>query len=203
MSHSPTHDSDVSDIDLVRRLGDGDANALGQLYDRYGRSCYGLALRITADAGFAAEVVEEVFLTLWRDPGAFVPELGGLSSWLLATTHHKAVETVRREERLRRHRAESAREIETVPAADSDSDSVQPVWSQLRAQRVREALQELPEAERRAIALAYFGGYTQREVAALIHSPLGTVRARMREGMQRLGETLPTSTEIDDGGTRS
>ncbi len=201
MSHSPAHDSDVSDVDLVRRLGDGDANALGLLYDRHGRSCYGLALRITADAGFAAEVVEEVFLELWRDPAAFVPELGGLGSWLLATTHHKAVETVRREERLRRHRAESAREIENVPPADSDSPHQ--VWSQLRADRVREALRELPEAERRAIALAYFGGYTQREVAALTHSPLGTVRASMRDGMRRLGELLRTSTEIDDGGTRS
>jgi RNA polymerase sigma-70 factor (ECF subfamily) len=203
VSHSPAHDSDVSDVDLVRRLGDGDADALGLLYDRYGRSCYALALRITADAGFAAEVVEEVFLTLWRDPGGFDQELCGLGSWLLATTHHKAVETVRREERLRRRRAESARETERVPAASDDADSPDGVWSQLRAQRVREALRRLPENERRAIALAYFGGYTQREVAALIHAPLGTVRASMRDGMRRLGETLRASTEIDDGGTRS
>ena len=199
MSQPPAHDSEVSDVDLVKRLGVGDADALGVLYDRYGRPCYALARRITADASFAEEVVQEVFLALWRDPSRFDPQRGGFSSWLLAMTHHKSVDTVRREETLRRRRAE------TAESAGRTADGVEPppvdeqVFSTLRAERVREALQELPEAQRKAIALAYFGGYTQREVAALTGAPLGTVKTRMLAGMRRLRDRLSTGIGLDDG----
>jgi RNA polymerase sigma-70 factor (ECF subfamily) len=200
VSQSPTHDSEVSDADLVRRVGDGDADALGLLYDRYGKPCFALARRITADRNFGEEVVQEVFLALWRDPSRFDPTRGGFASWLLAMTHHKAVDTVRREETLRRHRAESADQSEATAWSPGDMRSVDDqVWSTLRAERVRDALQELPEPQRKAIALAYFGGYTQREVAALTGAPLGTVKTRMLAGMRRLRSRLDSGVALDDG----
>lgn len=203
MSQPPAHDSEVSDVDLVKRLGVGDADALGVLYDRYGRPCYALARRITADANFAEEVVQEVFLALWRDPGRFDPSRGGFSSWLLAMTHHKSVDTVRREETLRRRRAETAESPGHATDSAETAAVDEQVFSSLRAERVREALQELPEAQRKAIALAYFGGYTQREVAALTGAPLGTVKTRMLAGMRRLRDRLSTGMRVDDGENES
>jgi RNA polymerase sigma-70 factor (ECF subfamily) len=201
VNQPPAHDSEVSDADLVKRVGDGDAEALGMLYDRYGKPCFSLARRITADRNFGEEVVQEVFLALWRDPTRFDPGRGGFASWLLAMTHHKAVDTVRREETLRRHRAESAEQPEAAaswhPGEQRSVDDQ--VWSTLRAERVRDALQELPEAQRKALALAYFGGYTQREVAALTGAPLGTVKTRMLAGMRRLKDRLGNGVGLEDG----
>lgn len=160
MSQPPAYHSEVSDLDLTRRLAAGDSAALGLLYDRYGPACYALSRQITADDGFAEAVVQDVFLTLWRDPRLFDPRHGGLSGWLLSATHHSSVELLRREDALRQRRPDAA-----SPTA---------------------AMQELPEAERSAIALAYFGGYTQREVAALTGTTVETVKARMLAGLRRL-----------------
>lgn len=159
MSQPPAYHSEVSDLDLTKRLAAGDSGALGLLYDRYGPACYALSRQITADDGFAEAVVQDVFLTLWRDPRLFDPRHGGLSGWLLSATHHSSVELLRREDALRQRRP------------DSSPDA---------------AMHELPEAERTPIALAYFGGYTQREVAALTGTTLETVKARMLAGLRRL-----------------
>ena len=172
---------------LVARVTEGDGEALEALYRRYGRPCYGLARRILADDQFAQDVVQEVFLTVWRDASRFDAARGGFSSGLLSMTHHKAVDAVRREENLRKRRTST----EVLEEAESDAPEVgEQVWSLLRRTRVREALQTLPPPQREALTLAYFGGYTQREIAGLTTTPLGTVKTRMLAGMKRLRETL-------------
>jgi len=177
----------LDDRDLVGRVTEGDGHALEALYQRYGRACHGLARRILADDQFAQDCVQEVFLTLWRDAARFDPSRGGFASWLLSVTHHKAVDAVRREENLRKRRTGP----EALELRESDGPGVEDqVWSGMRSSRVREALLTLPEVQREALTLAYFGGYTQREIAGLTDTPLGTVKTRMLVGMRRLRTAL-------------
>lgn len=184
---SPTAYDGLEDRALVARVTEGDGGALEALYGRYGRACFGLARRILTDEQFAQDVVQEVFLTVWRDASRFDASRGGFSTWLLSMTHHKAVDAVRREESLRKRRTNA----EILESREDDSPVVHDeVWSLLRRERVRAALQTLPEVQKEALTLAYFGGYTQREIAGLTGTPLGTVKTRMLAGMRRLRETL-------------
>jgi RNA polymerase sigma factor (sigma-70 family) len=177
----------LDDRALVARVTEGDGGALEALYGRYGRACFSLARRILADEQFAQDVVQEVFLTVWRDAHRFDASRGGFSTWLLSMTHHKAVDAVRREENLRKRRTTAEiledREVDGPQVHDA-------VWSTLRRERVREAMQTLPEPQREALVLAYFGGYTQREIAGITDTPLGTVKTRMLAGMRRLKDGL-------------
>ena len=177
----------LDDRALIARVSEGDGGALEALYGRYGRACYGLARRILVDEQLAQDAVQEVFLTVWRDASRFDATRGGFSTWLLSMTHHKAVDSVRREENLRKRR--------TTADALEDRESEAPkvddaVWSLLRRERVREVLKTLPDPQREALTLAYFGGYTQREIAGLTDTPLGTVKTRMLAGMRRMKESL-------------
>ena len=191
MPPAPRPEADASDGVLLRRVADGDDTALEALYDRYGRPAFALARRITGEQVFAEEVVQEVFLALWRDPEKYDPARGGFPSWLLATTHHKAVDAVRREETVRRRRATLAEEAVSYTSATSDLPPVEDAaWSGLRGERVRKALSSLPEPQREALVLAYYAGYTQREIAERTNTPLGTVKTRMLAGMRRLRDLL-------------
>jgi RNA polymerase sigma factor (sigma-70 family) len=182
---------------LVGRVAHGDAEALEALYGRYGRPCYGLARRILGDEQLAQDVVQEVFLALWRDASRFDASRGGFSSWLLSMTHHKAVDSVRREENLRKRRTAVEILEQSEPPAPGPHDEV---WTGLRGERVREALQLLSEPQREALVLAYFGGYTQREIAGLTSTPLGTVKTRMLAGMRRMRDGLDgfSSAPVED-----
>lgn len=173
----------LDDRALIGRVVEGDGDALEVLYGRYGRPCYSLARRILTDEQLAQDVVQEVFLTVWRDARRFDATRGGFSTWLLSMTHHKAVDAVRREENQRKRRT-SAEALEVREADGPQVDDE--VWTVLRGERVRAALAELPEAQREALVLAYFGGYTQREIAGLTATPLGTVKTRMLAGMRRM-----------------
>ena len=193
---NPTGFEGLDDRALVARVTEGDGGALEALYARYGRPCYSLARRILADEQLAQDAVQEVFLTVWRDAHKFDPARGAFSSWLLSMTHHKAVDAVRREENLRKRRTTA----EVLEDRELDGPQVHDeVWSTLRSQRVREAMQTLPEPQREALVLAYFGGYTQREIAGLTDTPLGTVKTRMLAGMRRLKDGLAglNDTAID------
>ena len=192
MPPAPRPEADASDGVLVLRVADGDHGALEALYDRYGRPAFALARRITSEPAFAEDVVQEVFLALWRDPAKYDPARGGFPSWLLATTHHKAVDAVRREETVRRRRMRLAEEAEWFTSATAPD--VPPVedaaWAGLRGERVRQALGALPAVQREALVLAYYAGYTQREIAERTNTPLGTVKTRMLTGMRRLRDLL-------------
>jgi RNA polymerase sigma factor (sigma-70 family) len=175
------------DSHLVALVAEGDATALEALYDRYGEAAWSLALRILTDQSLAEDVVREVFLSLWREARRFNPARGTVATYLLSTTHHRAVDVVRREENLRRrHGPEEAPAL----APDQPSGLEDEVEVAERRSRIRAALAELPEPQREALMLAYFGGYTQREIASLVGVPLGTVKTRMAAGMRRLKDEL-------------
>jgi RNA polymerase sigma factor (sigma-70 family) len=177
----------LQDGQLVRLVAEKDADALEVLYERYGKVAYSLARRILTDEVLAQDVVQEVFLSLWRDAQRFDAGRGTLATYLLSMTHHRAVDVVRREENLRRRRT-SDEVLEFRP--DPNSGVEAEAEAAERRSEVRAALAQLPPAQREALALAYFGGYTQREVATLVGVPLGTVKTRMAAGMRKLQQAL-------------
>jgi RNA polymerase sigma-70 factor (ECF subfamily) len=181
----------------VRRLREADGEALSQLYQRFGRPCYSLARRICADKGLAEDVVQEVFLTLWRDPARYQPSRGGFATWLLTLIHHKAVDAVRRESTLRKRMVaapEAGEDWSPTPVPGAD----QAAMARVAAGQVRAALHRLPPEQRQVLALAYFGGHTQREIAVLTGAPLGTVKSRMFTAVQRLRAMLADQLGPDD-----
>jgi RNA polymerase sigma-70 factor (ECF subfamily) len=185
----PDRRDQEADAGLVRRIAGGDSGALGELYDRFGRPAYSLARRICADDGLAEDVVQEAFLAFWRDPSRYDAAKGRFGTWLLTLVHHKSVDAVRRESAIRRRTvpaAEDGDEWSAPPGPGADEDAI----GSLVAGQVRDALGRLPAEQRQVLALAYYGGYTQREVAALTGVPLGTVKSRMFTGIARLRSLL-------------
>ena len=195
----------AADVELLRRVAAGDRGAIDDLYERFRRPAFALARRVLGDDVLAEDVLQDVFVTVWRNPGAFDGTRGSVSSWLLAMVHHKAVDAVRREESHRRRQVRAEDDL-ALSAPMLESDVADQAWEGVVAGRVRAALHALPEAQREALTLAYYGGYTQREVAALTGTPLGTVKTRMLAGMRRLrehlGTGLPGGAITRDGGVR-
>src|SRR3954471_13793441 len=177
------------DADVLRRIRAGDPAAVDDLYERFRRPAFALARRILGDDVLAEDVLQDVFLSVWRDPAAFDRGRGSVASWLLAVVHHKAVDAVRREESQRR-RQTLAEEDMALNAPMATRDVEEEAWSRVVAEQVRTALGVLSSSQREALTLAYYGGYTQREVAALTRTPLGTVKTRMLAGLRRLREDL-------------
>ena len=189
----------AGDAQVLRRIRAGDPGAIDDLYERFRRPAFALARRILADDVLAEDVLQEVFLSVWRDPSAYERGKGSVASWLLAVVHHKAVDAVRREEAQRRRQAFAEEELvldELVAARDVEDD----VLTRVVSQQVRAALAELSAPQREALTLAYYGGYTQREVAALTGAPLGTVKTRMLSGMRRLEQELGETVADMTGG---
>jgi RNA polymerase sigma factor (sigma-70 family) len=189
----------LADGQLVQLVAQKDAGALESLYERYGKAAYSLARRILTEETLAQDVVQEVFLSLWRNAERFDAGRGTVATYLLSMTHHRAVDVVRREENLRRWRTtDEGLEREPDPKARVEDE----VELGERRAEVRAALAELPPAQREALLLAYFGGYTQREVAALVGVPLGTVKTRMAAGMRKLREALQDAGHEEHPWTR-
>jgi RNA polymerase sigma factor (sigma-70 family) len=174
---------DRSEEALLAQVARGDESALGEVYDRFGRVAYGLALRIVRDERLAEDAVQEAFLAVWRQAASFQPDRASARTWVLTFVHRRAVDLVRREER---RRAETL-EPETEPSGSSAADD-----AELRSRRaaVQRALAQLPDDQRRPIELAYYGGLTQSELAEELGLPLGTIKSRMFAGLKRLGELL-------------
>jgi RNA polymerase sigma factor (sigma-70 family) len=174
---------DRSEEALLAQVARGDEAALGEVYDRFGRVAYGLALRILRDERLAEDAVQEAFLAVWRQAASFRPDRASARTWVLTFVHRRAVDLVRREER---RRAETL-EPETEPAGGSAAEDVE-----LRSRRlaVQGALAQLPDDQRRPIELAYYGGLSQSELAEKLGLPLGTIKSRMFAGLKRLGELL-------------
>jgi RNA polymerase sigma-70 factor (ECF subfamily) len=185
---------DASDAALVVSIGRYHEDALAEVYRRHAGAVFALARRLLADKALAEEIVQEVFLRLWNDPDRFDPDRGSLRSYLLAQCHGRSVDLIRAESSRRRRE-----ERELTLAAESGYDLEHEVWDLAVADRVRATLQGLPEGEREAILLAYFGGHTYREVADLLGTPEGTVKSRIRSGLRRMrGELAGIGTS---GGT--
>lgn len=179
-----------TDEALVRRLARGDTGALEELYVRYARPVYSLALRILGDTADAEETTQDVFERVWRHAPSFDAERGRFGTWLMSMTHHVAVDRVRR--RSRRPQSVDAEVGERITQAlpDARQDVSDVTLRNLDAQTVRTALRSLPEPQKQAIELAFFGGMSHLEIAAVLGDPLGTVKARIRRGMERLRGAL-------------
>jgi len=176
----------LSDEALVAIVARGDETALAELYDRVGRMAYGLAYRVLRDARHAEDAVQEAFLAVWRTAAAFSPERAKASTWILTIVHRRAVDMVRREQRRRTEPYEIAggQEHGADPSAEDAA------WLHFERTRVQEALAQLPDSQREAIELAYYGGYSQSELAERLGVPLGTIKSRMFAGLARLRELL-------------
>jgi len=173
----------LSDEALLEAVAGSDEAALGELYDRFGRVAYGLALRILRDAALAEDAVQEAFLQVWRGAADYRPERAKASTWVLTFVHRRAVDLVRREERRRGEPSGAAPEP-AGPGAD------EAVVTRSRRQIVQDALGRLPADQRQAIELAYYGGLTQSQLAEQLSQPLGTIKSRMFTGLQQLRALL-------------
>ena len=172
---------EASDATLVVSIGRYHEDALAEVYRRHAGAVFALARRLLADRTLAEEIVQEVFLRLWNDPDRFDPGRGSLRSYLLAQCHGRSVDLIRSESSRRRRE-----EKELTLAAEAGYDLEHEVWDMAVADRVKATLQTLPEGEREAILLAYFGGHTYREVADLLGTPEGTVKSRIRSGLMKM-----------------
>jgi RNA polymerase sigma factor (sigma-70 family) len=182
----------LSDEALVALVARGDEDALGELYDRVSRIAYGLAMRVLRDDRLAEDAVQEGFLAVWRNAAAFRAERAKASTWILTLVHRRAVDLVRREER---RRAEPLSE-ETATGGEGVADATdEAAWLRFERERVQSALRQLPDVQREALELAYYGGFSQSELAERLGVPLGTIKSRMFAGLARLRELLDESTE--------
>jgi RNA polymerase sigma-70 factor (ECF subfamily) len=172
------------ELSVRKRLASGDEGALGEVYDQFASFVYGLALRVIGDPRAAEDVSQDVFVTVWERPEAFDPERGSLRTWLGTLAHRRAVDYVRREEARRRRTERDAARRVSVPDVEEVAVAL------VTAERVREALELLPEEQRQAIQLAYFGGKTYRQVAEVLGIPEGTAKSRLRLGLRRIADAL-------------
>jgi RNA polymerase sigma-70 factor, ECF subfamily len=179
------HLAHLSDEALVALVARGDETALAELYDRVGRIAYGLARRVLRDDRLAEDAVQEGFLAAWRTAAGYSPERAKASTWVLTLVHRRAVDLVRREER---RRAEPLDEERRDAAADGSAEEA--AWLRFERERVQDALGRLPDAQRETLELAYYGGFSQSELAERLGVPLGTIKSRMFAGLARLRELL-------------
>jgi RNA polymerase sigma factor (sigma-70 family) len=186
----PRRSSTVDAESLMSRLVDGDQAALGEIYDEYGSRCYALARRLLGDAALAEDAVQEALLALWRAPERFDAARGSLATFLLTLTHRRAVDVLRREALQRRGRV--ATDDGLAELASDDAGTAEQAEALIQGAEVREALKELPPPQREALLLAYFQGYTQREISSITGAPLGTVKTRMLAGVRALRAQLGT-----------
>lgn len=187
---------DMSDERLVDALAAGEREALEELYDRYVRGCYGLALKIVREPTVAEEVVQDVFMKLWSRPDSYKAERGKFSGWLLTLVHNRSVDRLRR--------AKSGGQSNMIPLDLDNGSGLTPAGAlpdsaptpdeealrQEQSEAVQTALRLLPDSQREAITLAYFGGLTQKEISERLGEPLGTIKTRTRSGLARLRHLL-------------
>jgi RNA polymerase sigma-70 factor (ECF subfamily) len=186
MMRKPSESQD-EDRSLFQRVAKGDQAAFAALFDRYGASAFGMALKICSNRALAEDVVQEAFLSIWQRAGRFDPERGTVAAYLFAAVHNKAVDAVRHEESLRR-REEGVADFTTETGGE---EVVEAAWLGVRRKEVRSAVARLSPIQREALELAYFEGLTYREVADKLGIPLGTAKTRLRDGMIRLRGLVP------------
>ena len=187
MGHSPGNPSRPDDLGaLIKRVGRGDEEAFSAVYEQVAPTVFGLVLRVLRDPAQAEEVAQEVLLEVWRAASRFEPGRGSVQAWVATIAHRRAVDRVRSVEAAARRDDQSA-----VPAGRAGYDIVaEEVEANLEGERVRRCLGTLTELQRESIVLAYYGGYSYREVAGLLGTALGTVKTRMRDGLIRLRDCL-------------
>jgi RNA polymerase sigma-70 factor, ECF subfamily len=192
-THStPSALRDLADEDLMRLVQRAEPDAFATIYDRHSGAAFSLAYRMCGKRALAEDVVQDAFLSIWRSGGRYDARRGSVRTWILGITHHRAIDTLRRGIVQERHRA-SDEGIEERLEADERTDLE--VARRQEAAEVRGALEDLPEEQRRAIELAYFGGFSQSEIARMLELPIGTVKGRMRLGLEKMRGRLDPSVE--------
>jgi RNA polymerase sigma-70 factor, ECF subfamily len=167
-----------ADTNLLQRIARQDQNALIELYRAYGGLVYGLAMRILHNPGWAEEVTQDIFLKVWQQPERWNPALGQFSSWLLTITRNAAIDRLRKERHLPTHAVEQFDQVSHTRTED------EMLWYD--GQVLADLLEHLPSEQRYLIELAFYQGYTHSELAEKLHLPLGTVKTRLRMGLQKL-----------------
>ena len=186
-SGAPSEGTGAPDLAvLLRSSSRGDQAAFALLYDATASRVHGLVLRVVRDPAQAEEVTQEAFLEIWRTASRFDSDRGSALSWLMTIGHRKAVDRVRAAEASSRRETKYHDQTQPVP----HDETAEAVTASLEAQRVRQALESLTAAQREAIGLAYFGGYTHTEVATMLDLPVGTAKTRIRDGLIRLRDTM-------------
>jgi RNA polymerase sigma-70 factor (ECF subfamily) len=172
--------------DLMQRIRERDSSALVELYDQFGQLAYAVAVQTLHDASEAEDVVQEVFTTIWNDPGKYVARLGSLSAWLVQVVRNRSIDRLR----SRQARARATAELAKREPLDNDaSPAIAPEDAEAMQRVVRE-INQLPAEQKEIIELAYFGGLSQSQIADKLSQPLGTVKTRMRRAMERLRQAL-------------
>jgi RNA polymerase sigma-70 factor (ECF subfamily) len=189
-------EGDRDDLELHRRLSSGDRGAFDELYRRYSPTAYGIAYRLTGQRLLAQDVVHDAFLALWRAPEAFDAGRGAFRTFFFSLVHHRAVDTIRREERLRA-RHDRAANLEPVADEDPSERVVDEDFVAGRRHEVREALKDLSAEQRQVLEMAYDRGMTQVRIAEELDIPLGTVKTRTFAALRRLRGILGTHDRGD------
>lgn len=184
--HRPSY-RDLADEDLMQLVQRAEAGAFEVVYDRHARAAFSLAYRMCGARQLAEEVVQEAFLSIWRSGARYDRRRGSVRTWVLGITHHRAIDALRRGTVQDRHRASDEGIEERFEASDRTDVEVA---RREEALEVRGALGVLPDEQRRAIELAYYGGFTQSEIAEMLGIPIGTVKGRMRLGMEKMRDRL-------------
>ncbi|GAC1654534.1 MAG: sigma-70 family RNA polymerase sigma factor [Candidatus Dormibacteraceae bacterium] len=177
----------LSDVELAERLAAGDTQALEQLYDRYGSLAYSVSVRVLGDPGKAEDVVQDVFLKLWNNAARFDSQKGSLRTWLMTAVRNRSIDYLRGRGAHERIEKEIPEHVE---ASGVGSDPWREVAAGLERDAVKAAIETLPPDQRQAVELAYFGGYSHREIAEMIRVPLSTVKGRMRLALEKLHSYL-------------
>jgi RNA polymerase sigma-70 factor (ECF subfamily) len=191
--NSPPNDpARLEDESLIQAIANGQSAALGVLYDRYGKLVFSLAYQVLNDDAVAEEITQEVFLQIWTKAGTFQSGLGKVSTWLTSVTRHRAIDNLRRKRiRPEGHRAEwdPADEGDEPQLADP-LNVVAQVESNIQSHAIRQAIAQLPKDQQQALALAFFQGLSHQEISEATGEPLGTIKTRIRLGMQKLRQVL-------------
>jgi RNA polymerase sigma-70 factor (ECF subfamily) len=187
----------LDDEELMARLSFRDLGAFRVLYKRYSSLVYSASLRVLRDATLAEDMVQEIFLRIWRRPESYVSQRGKFATWLTSVTRNRAVDEIRSRNRRYRHETASPEEQQwDVPGDERDDPALTAELSDQR-RLILAAMSGLPPEQRKVIELAYFGGLTQQEIAERLQQPLGTVKTRIRLGMQKLRAALTPELRLE------
>ena len=196
MSDGSAELTTLTDEDVLALVQGRDHGALAELYDRYGRLAFGLAYRILGERGAAEDVVQEAFLAVWRRAGSYQAGRGSARGWLMSIVHHAAID--RRRGRFKREQTDVALDDLAFMLETDAEDTFAAVANGILAAEIRRALRGLPDEQRQAIELAYFGGLTQQEISLRTGTPLGTVKSRLRLGLHKMRGLLQDAVAEPD-----
>jgi len=184
------HERARFDAELMRRMGQSDREAFAQLYDRFSRPLFATALRVLSNSSEAEDIVQDVFLALWEKASDFDSTRGSAFAWAVTLTRNRAIDRVRMRKRRNELLATTTDEDAGILPASAGVSSPEELVFKEQAGVIRAAVAALPAEQQCAVELAFFGGFTQQEIAEKLAEPLGTVKARIRRGLLRLRETL-------------